>query len=96
MHSLTIVRNLCAHGGRLFNRLFEQKPNLSKLEKSFLIVNNGVVDNSHLYGFVLIIRKLLTRDEFVEMKSEILELTKKYPFINMRYYGFRNDWYSVL
>lgn len=26
MHSMTIIRNLCAHGGRLYNRLFEQKP----------------------------------------------------------------------
>ena len=30
MHSLTIIRNLCAHGSRLFNRLFEQKPWLNK------------------------------------------------------------------
>ena len=26
MHSMTIIRNLCAHGSRLYNRLFEQKP----------------------------------------------------------------------
>lgn len=26
MHSMTIIRNLCAHGIRLFNRLFEQTP----------------------------------------------------------------------
>ncbi len=96
MHSLTIIRNLCAHGGRLYNRLFEQKPNLSKYEKSFLIEKNGVVDNAHLYSFVLIMKRLLTRDEFVTMKSEIYELTKKYPFIDMKHYGFRNDWYTVL
>ena len=29
MHSMTIIRNLCAHGSRLFNRLFEQKPSLN-------------------------------------------------------------------
>lgn len=96
MHSLTIIRNLCAHGGRLYNRLFEQKPNLSKYEKSFLIEKNGVVDNAHLYSFVLIMKRLLIRDEFVTMKSEIYELTKKYPFIDMKHYGFRNDWYTVL
>lgn len=29
MHSMTIIRNLCAHGSRLYNRLFEQKPSLN-------------------------------------------------------------------
>ncbi|MBR6245395.1 Abi family protein [bacterium] len=38
MHSLTIIRNLCAHGSRLFNRLFEQKPWLNKKELSLLRV----------------------------------------------------------
>ena len=33
MHSITIIRNLCAHGSRLYNRLFEQKPSLNKEEK---------------------------------------------------------------
>lgn len=96
LHSLTIIRNLCAHGGRLYNRLFEQKPNLSKYEKSFLIQKDGVVDNSHLYGFVLVMKRLLQRSEFLEMKTEIQALSKKYPFIDLKYYGFRNDWYLVL
>ena len=34
MHSMTIIRNLCAHGSRLYNRLFEQKPWLNKKEKA--------------------------------------------------------------
>ena len=61
-----------------------------------MIEKNGVVDNAHLYSFVLIMKRLLIRDEFVTMKSEIYELTKKYPFIDMKHYGFRNDWYTVL
>ena len=35
MHSITILRNLCAHGSRLYNRLFEQKPSLKNEDKSF-------------------------------------------------------------
>lgn len=95
MHSLTIIRNLCAHGGRLYNRLFEQKPKLSGFEISLLITNNGKADNAHLYGFILIMRRLLIREEFVDMKNKINELTKKYPFVDMKYYGFRKDWYSA-
>ena len=97
MHSMTIIRNLCAHGSRLYNRLFEQKPWLSKKEKQLLIVHkDGTKDNSHLYSFVLIMKRLLKPGVFVLMKSEIACLSQKYPFVNMQHYGFRKDWQSVL
>ena len=97
MHSMTIIRNLCAHGSRLYNRLFEQRPKLSRQELDLLVRNaDGEVDYSHLYGFIILMRWLLQPEEFAEMKNEIVALTKKYPFVNMRYYGFREDWESVL
>lgn len=97
MHSLTIIRNLCAHGSRLYNRLFEQKPSLNKHERKLLITQkNGQLDNAHLYGFILIMRRLLKNEDFNDMKIEICDLTKKYPFVDMKYYGFRNDWSQVL
>ena len=97
MHSITIIRNLCAHGSRLYNRLFEQKPSLNKHEKQLLIVKaDGTLDNAHLYGFVLIMKRLLEPNFFAMMKTEIIELSAKYPFVDMKYYGFRNDWKSVL
>lgn len=97
MHHMTIIRNLCAHGSRLYNRLFEQKPWLSKREQALLItLPDGTMDNAHLYGFILIMRRLLKASEFAEMKSEIAELAEKYPFVNLRYYGFREDWKTVL
>jgi abortive infection bacteriophage resistance protein len=97
MHSMTIIRNLCAHGSRIYNRLFEQKPSLNKKEKALLITNaDGQVDNAHFYGFVLIMKRLLPSDKFVEMKNSIITLTQKYPFVRMDYYGFRNDWKQKL
>lgn len=97
MHSMTIIRNLCAHGSRIYNRLFEQKPSLNKTEKALLIKNNkGELDNAHFYGFLLIMRRLLPADTFNEMKQSIIALTKKYPFVRMDYYGFRNDWQQKL
>lgn len=97
MHSMTIIRNLCAHGSRIFNRLFEQKPSLNKKEKALLIRDkNGLIDNAHFYGFVLIMKRLLPADNFMEMKTAIIALTKKYPFVRMDYYGFRNDWQEKL
>lgn len=97
MHSLTIIRNLCAHGSRIYNRLFEQKPSLNKQEKALLIKNSkGELDNAHFYGFLLIMKRILPADKFNEMKKSIIALTKKYPFVRMNYYGFRSDWQQKL
>ncbi len=97
MHHMTIIRNPCAHGSRLFNRLFEQKPWLNKKELSLLnTMADGNVDNAHLYGFVIVVRRLLKADEFSAMKADIVRLTKKYPFVDLRYYGFRDDWQRML
>lgn len=97
MHSMTILRNLCAHGSRLYNRLFEQKPKLSKEEYLLLrVLNNGKIDDAHLYGFILVMKRLLKEVDFNDMKSEIVSLTHKYPFVNMKYYGFRTDWSTIL
>ena len=96
MHSLTIIRNLCAHGSRLFNRLFEQKPWLNKRELSLLRVKDGVVDNAHLFGFIVIMKRLLKPEEFDSMKKEIVELSEKIPFVSLRYYGFCDNWRMLL
>lgn len=97
MHHMTIIRNLCAHGSRLYNRLFEQKPRLSKRERELLItLPDGTSDNAHLYGFIIIMRKLLKPSEFSSMKDEIRKLSDKYPFVDLKYYGFRNDWINAL
>jgi len=97
MHSMTIIRNLCAHGGRLYNRLFEQKPSLNKKEKALLRQNeDGTIDNAHFYGFLLIMRRLLPSDIFNELKESLILLTRKYPFVRMDYYGFRHDWEQKL
>lgn len=98
MHSLTIIHNLCAYGSRLFNRLFEQKPRLSRKEQTILRKDeSGNMDNAHLFGFILIIKCLLLMPEnFIALKSEILGLKGKYPFVNLKYYGFPDDWQNVL
>ena len=48
------------------------------------------------FGFILIMRRLLKLEEFTEMKAQILELNGKYPFVDMRYYGFPKGWDGLL
>ena len=97
MHSMTIIRNLCAHGSRLYNRLFEQKPNLNKKELLLLRKDaTGTVDNAHLFGFILIMRRLLSTVDFQALKAEIISLTDKIPFVEMKYYGFPDNWQNLI
>jgi len=97
MHSVTILRNLCAHDSRIYNRLFEQKPKLSSKEKELLIIKeDGTVDNEHLFSFILIMKRLLNQDQFKSMLNEIASLSQKINFVNMEYYGFPNNWQEML
>ena len=97
MHSITILRNLCAHGSRIYNRLFEQKPKLSSKEKKLLLVKeDGTIDNEHLFSFILIMKRLLSQKQFESMIDEIATLNRKTNFVNMAYYGFPENWQSLL
>ena len=70
---------------------------LNKAEKALLMKNSrGELDNAHLYGFLLIMRRVLSESEFNGLKESIITLTKKYPFVRMDYYGFRSDWQQKL
>lgn len=97
MHCLTIVRNLCAHGSRLFNRLFITKPSLNKDERRLLNkLENNAPDNSRLFGYILNIRRMIPSQEFLSFKKQLLDLCEKYSFVNMKYYGFCDDWENIL
>lgn len=59
LRCLAFLRNICTHGGRLYNRRFNTKPNLSRKEKRLLIKDkNGNPDNSLLYGYIINIKRL--------------------------------------
>ena len=96
MHSITILRNLCAHDSRIFNRLFEQKPRLSTIEKAWLRQKeDGNIDNEHLFSFVLIMKRLLDPTQFTQMVKDIEKLHQEIPFVKMSHYGFPDDWQEL-
>lgn len=96
LHSITIVRNICAHGGRLYNRNFIRKPKLSSQQKKLLRVEDGQIVYDRLFGFILVIKDLALPADFELLKEHLVELTGKYPFVDMRYYGFPDNWKDVL
>lgn len=97
MHSITILRNLCAHGSRLYNRLFITKPSLNKDELKLLRRDKDKnIDNSKLFGFIIVLKRLLSKNQFEKLKVDLLRICLDYPFVDMRYYGFCDDWKEVI
>lgn len=96
LHSVTIVRNICAHGGRLYNRNFIRKPKLSTRQKKLLREENGQKVYDRLFSFILVIQALALPSDFALLKEHLEELTEKYAFVDMRYYGFPDNWKEIL
>ena len=83
--------------GGVYNRLFEQKPSLKNEDKSLLReLPNGKKDYAHLFSYILVIKRLLKPEDFYCMKKDIINIKKKYSFVNMKYYGFCDDWEKSL
>ena len=96
LHCVTIIRNLCAHDSRLFNRLFITKPDLNKKELKLLNKKNNQPENDKLFSYILVIRRMLIEDEFSVFKSKLTALCAEYPFVGMKHYGFCPDWEKLI
>ena len=100
LRELTVLRNFCAHGRRLYNRLFVCKPSLNSKEKKLLlqIENDGKteIDNAHLFGFILVMRRILSDIQFGKLKKSLESLSDKYSFVDMKHYGFPENWKEIL
>lgn len=93
----SILRNICAHNGRVFNRLFKTKPPLSSKELTLLRSDHkGNPDNQRVFGYLISLKRILSDEDFLYVKHEISDLCVDYPFVDMRYYGFADDWYKKL
>lgn len=93
---ITILRNLCAHGGRLYNRHFISKPTLSKQDTKYLrTYTNGLLDNEHLFSYLLAIKRLVSKTSFQNFLSDLQTIYKLYPSVDLSKYGFPEYWEAV-
>lgn len=93
LHGLTVVRNFCAHDSRLYNRLFVNKASLSREEfRQLRKDEKGVADNSRLFGYILILRRLLSPKDFLTFSERLRAMCRQRPFVKMKYYGFPDGW----
>ena len=90
LQTLSNVRNVCAHYGRLYNKKLTFKPRLFKEDsKKF--------DNQFIFAAITIIERLLTKTEGNRFITDLEALILEYEeFLEFSYIGFPTNWKDIL
>ncbi len=92
LHSLSYVRNICAHHSRLWNRSLGIRP-VFPSSKNFYWLRNRDIHNNRSYYLLCILQYILnevhTRNTF---KSKLQSLLSDYPGIDKTVMGFPKNW----
>lgn len=87
LHSISYVRNLCAHHRRLWNRIFTITPKAAKKYR------DDLTPNTRVYAQLVVMQVLLgvisPGNHWAESLKELLQ---KHPQIPLRSMGFPNGW----
>lgn len=91
LHSLSTLRNICAHYGRLYDRRLRITPKLFKADAKKGIRNDTVFAD-------LIIAGKLSRAEnrWGHFVTRLAALVENYEMVKLEYLGFPEDWESIL
>jgi abortive infection bacteriophage resistance protein len=92
LHTLTYVRNICAHHSRLWNKTLAIEPKKPKNQKVFELLNSKKI--FYVISMILFMLEKID-DEELNFKNEIKKLTLKYPNVNLFSMGFIKEWESL-
>ena len=91
LHTLTYVRNLCAHHSRLWNRDLAIEPN-RLLKPIGNWVGNKYQNNKRTFYFLCVLKYMLNRANPTNtLTPKIDELFRKYPTVPIQYLGIPSD-----
>ncbi|MDO5398523.1 MAG: Abi family protein [bacterium] len=91
IESISFIRNICDHYGRLYNARFPKKPKLYK-QYSLQGIYNGTV-----FAVLICMKHILNGDdEWIGFVDKLSELFLKYTKVNMSTMGFMDNWISIL
>ena len=91
LESISYVRNICAHYGRLYNAKLSKTP---MLYKEYLEAGIG---NNRIFGVLLCLKQLLKSDSHWNLFVENIELLfEKYERVNIKTMGFPENWKELL
>ena len=99
LQGFVVLRNICAHRGRLYNRYITFAPRLSAKDKKLFNSNNLDINKvtKQIFTYVYIMNKLINDDIIMENFVDTLKkLIIKYPFVKLAHYGFNDNWEKFL
>ena len=91
LESISYVRNICAHYGRIYNAKLSKTP---ILYKEYTQVGIG---NNRIYGVLLCLKHLLKNDVHWNLFVDNIELLfDKYQYVKISTMGFPENWRELL
>lgn len=91
LESISYVRNICAHYGRLYNAKLSKTPILYKE-----YVQAGI-GNNRMFGILLCMKRILKNDKHWNQYIEQIQLLiDKYEKVDVKTMGFPDDWKELL
>ena len=92
LHTLSYLRNLCAHHSRLWNRVFTIKPTIPKKCKDHISQDNKFF--AQTFVVISLLRKISQDSQWEERLERLLN--KEHPAIDESMMGFPKDWIYIL
>jgi len=97
LHTLTYVRNICGHHGRLWNREIAIEPLwLEKAKKPWINERFKEVTNRSFYTLCIVKYILRTVNHSHHIKEHFKELIAKYPSVPIEYMGIPSNYDSTM
>ncbi len=86
---LVEIRNICAHYGRIYNRILTSKPKIYPQYES--------LSNRRIFPMLIVIINLIDdHTESTTFITNIAALIAEYPVINLEFIGFPPNWEEIL
>lgn len=91
LESISYVRNICAHYGRLYNAKLSKTPILYKE------YSQAGIGNNRIFGVLLCLKHLLKNDSHWNLFVDKVEmLFEKYESVDIRTMGYPENWKGLL
>ena len=91
LESISYVRNICAHYGRLYNAKLSKTPILYKE------YSQSGIGNNRIFGVLLCIKHLLKSDSHWKLfVQDVVSLFDKYEQVDIKTMGFTENWKALL
>lgn len=91
LHSLSNIRNKCAHYGRLYNKNLTITPKLFRADKRKGIKNDTVFANIYIIG-----RLSVDKSEWEHFITKLAAIIEQYEVVELKYLGFPENWEDIL